>query len=383
MYPIQGCAIFVAFLISAVCSQYVLTDDYFAEGNFFEKFTFWDSADPTHGFVQYQMYDAAKDWLIQERPHNVRMMVDSSYTAANGRASVRLTSRTSYQLGLFVVDIDHMPGGVCGTWPAFWMVGPNWPNGGEIDIIEGVNGQQTNDMTLHTGFACSISPENTRLSGTIGSFDCTSSSEDNEGCQITTTDTHTYGSGFNAIGGGVYATEWTSAAISIFFFPRGSVPPDITAGRPNPSSWGEPVARFQGDCDMEKSFRDLRIVFDTTFCGDWAGEVWTGSTCESTTQQTCEDFVAHNAHAFEDAYWSVNALRVYRTNASSAAASSSSPLCALTDSRCSVAHRPTSGMIYTNATGTVSQSTSLTITHSTGRVSSGVPVWAIIRSREG
>ena len=22
----------------------------------------------------------------------------------------------------------------CGTWPAFWLVGPNWPNGGEIDV---------------------------------------------------------------------------------------------------------------------------------------------------------------------------------------------------------------------------------------------------------
>jgi hypothetical protein len=27
-----------------------------------------------------------------------------------------------------------MPVG-CGTWPAFWMFGPDWPNGGEIDTL--------------------------------------------------------------------------------------------------------------------------------------------------------------------------------------------------------------------------------------------------------
>lgn len=26
-----------------------------------------------------------------------------------------------------------MPFG-CGTWPAYWLVGPNWPSGGEIDV---------------------------------------------------------------------------------------------------------------------------------------------------------------------------------------------------------------------------------------------------------
>lgn len=35
-----------------------------------------------------------------------------------------------------ILDVRHMPQG-CGTWPAFWEVGANWPFGGELDIIEG------------------------------------------------------------------------------------------------------------------------------------------------------------------------------------------------------------------------------------------------------
>jgi hypothetical protein len=55
-----------------------------------------------------------------------------------GRSSVRISSKKSWGTGsLVVVDLAHVPGGQCGTWPAMWLLGPNWPWGGEIDIIEG------------------------------------------------------------------------------------------------------------------------------------------------------------------------------------------------------------------------------------------------------
>ena len=38
-----------------------------------------------------------------------------------------------------------------------WMVGPNWPGNGEIDIIEGVNDNAQNQMTLHTSPGCTVS----------------------------------------------------------------------------------------------------------------------------------------------------------------------------------------------------------------------------------
>lgn len=38
-----------------------------------------------------------------------------------GRGSVRIESKKTYNKGLFLVDIKHMPGGICGTWPAFWL----------------------------------------------------------------------------------------------------------------------------------------------------------------------------------------------------------------------------------------------------------------------
>ena len=318
-------------------ARYVLVDDFFAGGDFFDKFTFWNTSDPTHGFVEYQSYSGAKDWLIHSGPDNARIMIDSESITEGGRPSVRITSRTSYQFGLIVVDIDHMPGGICGTWPAFWTVGPNWPSQGEIDIIEGVNDQRTNDMTLHTGPGCSVSKSDAAFSGILHDTDCTSGSDNNEGCQITTDKPESYGSGFNAVGGGVYATEWTSSAISIFFFPRASVPSDVTRGSPDPSSWGEPLALFRGDCDMGTFFTNQRIVFDTTFCGDWAGEDWSNSPCASPSQQTCESFVAQNPHAFADAYWSVNALKVYQSHGGSRASASISPSCAPGDLLCAPA----------------------------------------------
>src|SRR5712672_2616260 len=56
-----------------------------------------------------------------------------------GRSSVRIHSQKAYDDSIIVLDVEHMPAG-CATWPAFWTLsstGP-WPNGGEIDIIEGM-----------------------------------------------------------------------------------------------------------------------------------------------------------------------------------------------------------------------------------------------------
>lgn len=139
----------LAFLSSTGWARYVLDQDYMAGGNFFEQFTFWNTTDPTNGFVEYQALEGAQNLgLIQSSASSIQMGVDSSNVVSSGRPSVRITSNKSYQSGLFILDVAHMPGGVCGTWPAFWMVGPDWPNQGEIDIIEGVNNQQSNDMTL-------------------------------------------------------------------------------------------------------------------------------------------------------------------------------------------------------------------------------------------
>jgi Glycosyl hydrolases family 16 len=206
---------------------------------------------------------AQSEGLINTDNEVVYMGVDYSNVATgSGRSSVRVTSIKSYNHGLIILDLVHMPGGVCGTWPAFWMVGPNWPNNGEVDIIEGVNSQESNFMTLHTDAGCFIT-NNGEYTGTMTTTNCdvnAAGQATNAGCQINTPSTLSYGSGFNAQDGGVYATEWTSEAISIWFFPRGSIPSDITSGSPNPASWGKATANFSGGCDIDSHFQNQQIV---------------------------------------------------------------------------------------------------------------------------
>ena len=61
--------------------------------------------------------------LVQQKDATVYLGVDSqSMNPGNGRMSVRLESKASYDQGLIVLDLAHMPGSTCGTWPAFWYV---------------------------------------------------------------------------------------------------------------------------------------------------------------------------------------------------------------------------------------------------------------------
>lgn len=291
-----------------VTAGYTLTDS-FTSANFNSEFHHFTDEDPTRGFVQYvDNTTAVNNGLKVMRSDSIYLGVDhSSVATREGRQSVRMTSNKSYNHGLFVADIAHMPKNVCGVWSAFWLLGPDWPKSGEIDIVEGVNHIDRNSMTLHTSADCSVSP--TGFSGEPLTSNCHDTPDNHMGCGTMDRDSESYGQGFNSMGGGVYATEWTSSAIKIWFFPRSQISHDILAGMPDPSKWGTPAAQFAGDCNIDTHFQNLQIVINTTFCGVWAGAEW-NPVCTDKAR-TCEDFVAQSPGEFEHAFWLIKSIKVY------------------------------------------------------------------------
>jgi hypothetical protein len=246
---------------SVVCAAgianaaYTIEDTYNTQ-NFFSEFNFYDGADPTGGFVSYASAGIANTTGLAGYSNGaVYLGVDhTTMSPSGGRASTRVTSNKAYTHGLFIADISHMPGGICGVWPAFWTFGPNWPASGEIDIIEGVNSQSTDSITLHTSAGCTMSSSGALTSSTLANTDCNAGNA-GTGCSFGTASTQGYGAGFNALGGGVYAMEWTSSAIEVYFFPRNAIPGDITSGNPDPTSWGTPTASFSGSgCEIDSHF---------------------------------------------------------------------------------------------------------------------------------
>ncbi|KAI4197454.1 MAG: hypothetical protein LQ350_005893 [Teloschistes chrysophthalmus] len=282
---------------------YSVKDEYSGE-NFFNMFNFDTFDDPTHGYVNFVDQATAQSLdLFNVSNGQVTWGVDhGSIASGRGRNSIRLTSKAQYTHGLVVLDLTHMPSSICGTWPAFWMTGPNWPNGGEIDIIEGVNTGNQNQMTMHTSGGCSLAGNNCQ--GSLG-------------CPVKPTQSNNYGTGLNNAGGGVYAMEWTSSIINIWYFPRDhGLPSDSLGPNPDPSQWGPATASFAGGagCDIDQHFRDNSIIFDTTFCGDWAGGVWGQDGTCAALAGSCQDHVQNHPEAFADAYWTVNSLKVYEDN---------------------------------------------------------------------
>jgi hypothetical protein len=298
-------------------ANYAITDNY-DHTNFFQQYDFFNGADPTHGFVKFAASAAIANTsgLAGISNNAIYLGVDSTtVNPAGGRGALRVSSKKTYTHGLIIADIVHMPGGICGVWPAFWTFGPNWPTSGEIDIIEGVNDQTTDSVTLHTTPGCSMSTAGSLAGTTLANPDCSGDA----GCSASTTNTQGYGKGFNSIGGGVYATQWESTGIYVWFFPRNAIPSDITSGSPNPSAWGAPTTMFASGsgCNVDQHFMNHQIVFDTTFCGDWAGAstIWGDSCQKSTGAATCQGFVAANPSAFNEAYWLINSVKVYSIGA--------------------------------------------------------------------
>lgn len=292
--------------------------------SFINDWNFFDGADPTNGYVTYVNQSFAKQSGLVKVTESGSFYMGVDYESTlnpngAGRESVRIESKNYYTEGLYVIDIEHMPGSICGTWPAFWSVGKNWPNDGEIDIIEGVNLQKANKIVLHTSGSCDVSGSND-MTGTLSSSECGEASG-TVGCVVKGTNGSS-GDPFNESGGGVYAMEWTDTFIKIWFFPRSQIPASLASGNPDTSSFGTPMAHLQGSCDFAERFKAQKLIIDTTFCGDWAGNVFAESTCPmsdpSSPMQSCVNYVAQNPAAFKEAYWEINSIKIYQYGVSAA-----------------------------------------------------------------
>jgi len=241
------------------------------------------------------------------------MRVDNWSTLSQGQArnSVRIESQDVFNKGLFILDVEQAPWG-CGVWPAWWTVGANWPWGGEIDVLEGVHDNVHNQMTFHTADNCSLVTPNAKTptpqnyTGWISTTNCYAYEASNSGCAVIDPSVASYGTQFNVLKGGVFAMMWLDDGIRIWFFHRAAIPSDIQASAPQPATWGTPATFLGNGCDIDSHFKDHQMVFDITFCGDWAGSSYIDSGCPGTCSQRIQQ-----PSNFANASWTINYVHVF------------------------------------------------------------------------
>ncbi|KAK0441126.1 glycoside hydrolase family 16 protein [Armillaria borealis] len=238
---------------------------------------------------------------------NVIIAIDTAETVAL-RNSVRMVSSTTFNPGyLFLFDIKEIPA-ACGTWPAVWFTGSNWPEDGEIDVVEGVNYYTKNIVSIHSGDGCTMS--SSTLSSLVqaslvvqGDSNC-NADVSTTGCGLSLDSTSSFGLPFNQADGGVYALQFTESGISMYFWNTGSVPDDILLTLATPTS----------------HFKDLMMVINTNLGGTFAGaDIWStenaggqGSSCaEITGNSDAANYILNTGSAYTDVHFSFRGIYIY------------------------------------------------------------------------
>lgn len=295
------------------------------EGQAFLDFFNYDAGFGDNGGAA-EYVNGISEGLAYTSGDQVILAVDDTPTVS-ARGSLRMVSKTKFNAennNLFIFDIAHMPA-VCGTWPAIWFTGANWPYDGEIDVVEGVSLYNRNIYSVHTGSGCTISDSavSAITSADIvkkGGTNC-DANVDTAGCGFSDKSTSTFGPGFNAAGGGVFALEFGMSGISMWFFQTGKVPADITKGAPTPGAWGSPRMSIPtSTCSPTTFFNDLMLVVDTNLAGVFTEGVWASDgaggqskSCKAQTGvATAADYVKnHGAEFAEAAQWKINGFYIY------------------------------------------------------------------------
>ncbi|CAJ1361873.1 unnamed protein product [Effrenium voratum] len=306
----------------------------FVGPDFFKSWNFYSGSDPTHGTVNFVTEEQAwQSQLLSASEYGVEMRADSTTKLGSegGRKAVRIESKNSYNSGLFVLSLDHVPT-ACGAWPAFWMFGDDaqhsWPRWGEYDILESIHTLNYATTTLHTRESCDQRDVNNGIdfvgqgwaAGSLGNNKAKNcwvkapQEYDNQGCGQKLP-AGSFGEGFNQNGGGTFVAEWDREDrkfMRTWFFPKGKEPIDLIVRSPEPDLWGTPNSFFtlhERWCTADH-FKNMRMVFDTTFCGDYAGSTF-AAMCPS-IKTTCEDYVRNHPEAFSETFWNIQRLDVYQ-----------------------------------------------------------------------
>ncbi|KAL0946423.1 hypothetical protein HGRIS_012646 [Hohenbuehelia grisea] len=286
--------------------------------DFYSAFNFENIPDPTHGRVNYVDGPTAQARNLTFASHDTFILRADHTNVLDpngpGRDSVRIRSNKVFTSHVAVFNIRHMPE-ACASWPAVWETNEStWPNGGEIDILEGVNNQPPNAAVLHTNAGCTISGSRP-MTGVSTGDNCDGDATGGAGCGVHVADDRSYGPAFNANGGGWYAVERTNEAIKVFFWPRDdpTVPSEVsgatTSSQIHTETWGTPSAAFPNtSCNIEEHFDEHNIIINLTLCGDWAGNVYQFSGCPS----TCVDFVNNSPEGFVDAFFDFASITVFQ-----------------------------------------------------------------------
>lgn len=116
---------------------------------------------------------------------------DSLYAVRNGKLILRgivnnsiksdtspyitggLYTKGKVSFGLGRLEIHAKLNGARGAWPAFWMLAENaqWPNGGEIDIMERLNYDSIAYQTAHSYYTVTLNIKDNPPHGSTGPID--------------------------------------------------------------------------------------------------------------------------------------------------------------------------------------------------------------------
>lgn len=211
-------------------------------------------------------------------------------------------------------------------WPAFWMTTSDprtqWPNGGEIDIVETVADVVGNASTLHSGVNCQVKDPARGPAAISEHSNCNQPSGTlaaGTGCGVTQTVS-------SSKKNGTFACIWTvnesftKGNISMFYWPYDSKDASFEHGPlgndPDPDTWNKfQYADFElGDACTPDHFSAMSLVLNIQACGDWAGTVFINpNNPNEKGKDACSQFISSGGIDTEDhkSQWIIDRIRIF------------------------------------------------------------------------